>query len=118
MADVKEQVKEIKQSFRLMMDGYVANSMREKGVQYKLNWGATLPRLREAAETYGKNYDLAIALWKEMTGAEYTFCHADAVVLKTMIRSNPGLMLLRDGKVVGKWPSTALPRPDEIDTSK
>ena len=60
----------------------------------------------------------AIALWKEMTGAEYTFCHADAVVLKTMIRSNPGLMLLRDGKVVGKWPSTALPRPDEIDTSK
>ena len=65
MADVKEQVKEIKQSFRLMMDGYVANYMREKGVQYKLNWGATLPRLREAAETYGKNYDLAIALWKE-----------------------------------------------------
>ena len=59
--------------------------------------------------------DEAIAGWQEMTGAEYPFCHADAVVLKTMIRSNPGLMLLRDGKVVGKWPSTALPRPDEID---
>ena len=57
----------------------------------------------------------AIANWKEMTGAEYPFCHADAVVLKTMIRSNPGLMLLHDGKVVGKWPSTDLPTPKDID---
>ena len=57
----------------------------------------------------------AIATWQELTGAEYPFCHADAVVLKTMIRSNPGLMLLHDGKVEGKWPSTALPSPNEID---
>ena len=56
----------------------------------------------------------AIENWKEMTGAEYPFCHADAVVLKTMIRSNPGLMLLHDGKVVGKWPSTDLPTPEEV----
>ena len=58
-------VKEIKQSFRQMMDGVVAKSMRDKGVDYKLNWGATIPRLREKANAYGKNYDLAIALWKE-----------------------------------------------------
>ena len=55
-----------------------------------------------------------IETWKEMTGAEYPFCRGDAVVLKTMIRSNPGLMLLHDGKVVGKWPSTALPRVEEL----
>ena len=58
-------VKEIKQSFRQMMDGAIAKSMRDKGLSYKLNWGATLPRLREKADAYGKNYDLAIALWKE-----------------------------------------------------
>ena len=63
--DIQQQVKEIKQSFRQMMDGSVAASMRTKGVDYKLNWGATLPRLREKAEELGKNYDLAIALWKE-----------------------------------------------------
>ena len=63
--DIQQQVKEIKQSFRQMMDGSVAASMRTKGVDYKLNWGATLPRLREKAEEIGKNYDLAIALWKE-----------------------------------------------------
>ena len=56
----------------------------------------------------------AIKNWKEMTGAEYPFCLADAVVLKTIIRSNPGLVLLHDGKVVGKWPSTALPTPEEL----
>ena len=63
--DIKEHVKEIKLSFRQMMDGSVAKSMRDKGLTYKLNWGATLPRLREKADAYGKNYDLAIALWKE-----------------------------------------------------
>ena len=63
--DIQQQLKEIKQSFRQMMDGAVAASMRTKGVDYKLNWGATLPRLREKAEELGKNYDLAIALWKE-----------------------------------------------------
>ena len=63
--NIQQQVKEIKQSFRQMMDGSIAASMRTKGVDYKLNWGATLPRLREKAEEIGKNYDLAIALWKE-----------------------------------------------------
>ena len=63
--DIEQQVKEIKQSFRQMMDGSVAQSMRNKGVDYKLNWGATLPRLKDKALEIGKNYDLAIALWKE-----------------------------------------------------
>jgi len=63
--DINQQVKEIKQSFRLMMDGVVASSMRNKGLEYKLNWGATLPRLKSKANEIGKNYDLAIALWKE-----------------------------------------------------
>jgi hypothetical protein len=48
-----------------MMDGAVAQSMRDKGVNYHLNWGATLPRLREMADEIGPDYDLAIALWKE-----------------------------------------------------
>lgn len=66
-------VKEIKQSFRQMMDGAVAQSMRDKGLNYHLNWGATLPRLQEMVKeianseelTTVSQYDLAIALWKE-----------------------------------------------------
>ena len=63
--EVQDKVKEIKQSFRQMMDGVVSKSMRDKGAAYKLNWGATLPRLQAKADEIGKNYDLAIALWKE-----------------------------------------------------
>jgi len=62
---IEDQIKEIKQSFRQMMDGSISQSMRNKGVNYHLNWGATLPRLRAKADEIGKNYDLAIALWKE-----------------------------------------------------
>ena len=71
--DINQTVKEIKQSFRQMLDGAVAKSMRDKGVDYKLNWGATLPRLREMADEMvhgpwsmvNDRYSLAIALWKE-----------------------------------------------------
>lgn len=63
--EIEAQIKEIKLSFRQMMDGSIAQSMRNKGVDYHLNWGATLPRLRDKADGIGKNYDLAIALWKE-----------------------------------------------------
>lgn len=63
--DIHEKVQEIKRSFRLIMDGATATSMRSKGLQYKLNWGATLPRLREMANQIGPNYSLAIELWKE-----------------------------------------------------
>ena len=62
---VPSKIKEIKQSFRQMMDGSVAQSMRDKGLNYHLNWGATLPRLQEMAQEIGQDYDLAIALWKE-----------------------------------------------------
>jgi hypothetical protein len=73
MEDVREIIKEIKQSFRQMMDGAVAQSMRDKGLNYHLNWGATLPRLKAKAEdivnsqqlTADSQYSLAIALWKE-----------------------------------------------------
>ena len=74
MSTIQEQVKEIKQSFRQLMDGATAQSMRDKGVAYKLNWGASIPMLREKAEELKTStvnlqpstlYQLSIALWKE-----------------------------------------------------
>jgi len=63
--DIHSQLKQIKQSFRLLMNGVVSHSMREKGLEYKLNWGVQLPHLIEMAGEYEKNYALAIELWKE-----------------------------------------------------
>jgi len=58
-------LRKIKQSFRLYMNGDASRSMREKGVEYKLNWGVPIPTLKAMAAEYGKDYELAIALWKE-----------------------------------------------------
>lgn len=50
-----------------------------------------------------------IELWRDKTGAEYPFCLMDDVTLKTMIRSNPGLLLLKDGTILNKWSDADLP---------
>ena len=55
-----------------------------------------------------------IERWRDLTGAEYQFCNADETTLKTMIRSNPGLMLLKDGTIIGKWNHNALPQTDDL----
>lgn len=55
----------------------------------------------------------AVAHWTDITGADYPFAIADETTLKTMIRSNPGLMLLKNGTIVGKWSHNRLPALDE-----
>lgn len=58
--------------------------------------------------------DKPIRRWIELTGAEYPFCTTDETTLKTMIRSNPGLMLLRDGVVAAKWSHNQLPTVERL----
>lgn len=60
-----QKLMEIKRSFRLLMNGPGSQSMREKGLGYKINWGVPFTELKKMAEEYGKDYDLAIELWKE-----------------------------------------------------
>ncbi|MCF0201811.1 MAG: triose-phosphate isomerase [Bacteroidaceae bacterium] len=56
----------------------------------------------------------AIARWQDMTGAEYPFCTTDPVTLKTIVRSNPGLLLLKDATIIQKWSHNELPSEDEL----
>jgi len=51
--------------------------------------------------------------WRNITGAEYPFCNTDDITLKTIIRSNLGLLLLKDGVIIRKWSHNNL--PDEQD---
>lgn len=60
----EEKVRHIKQSFRLYMNGETAESLREKGLQYKICWGVSLQHLQEMAAEYGKDKALAEELWK------------------------------------------------------
>lgn len=63
--ETHEKLKQIKQSFRPMMNGEAMRSMRNKGVNYHLNWGVSIIDLRKMAEEWGSDYDVAIELWKE-----------------------------------------------------
>lgn len=51
----------------------------------------------------------AVEQWRDMTGAEYPFCTMDDITLKTIIRSNPGLLLIKDGTILNKWSDSNLP---------
>lgn len=48
-----------------MMNGPASRSMREKGLDYRLNWGVSFTDLKQMAGEIGKDYNLAIELWKE-----------------------------------------------------
>lgn len=63
--ETKFKLKEIRSSYRLMMNGPGSQSMREKGLDYKINWGVPLISLKQMAVQYGKDYDLAVELWKD-----------------------------------------------------
>ena len=56
----------------------------------------------------------AIEKWRDLTGAEYPFCLTDDITLKTIVRSNPGLVLMKDGKVIRKWSHNNLPEEEEL----
>ena len=54
----------------------------------------------------------AVREWIDRTGAAYPVLLAEDTELNTMVRSNPGLLLLHNGKVAGKWSNNNLPELD------
>ena len=63
--ETHQKLMQIKRSFRLLMNGPTSQSMSQKGIGYKINWGVPFIELKKMASEYGKDYSLAIELWKE-----------------------------------------------------
>ena len=58
--------------------------------------------------------ELTIADFNEDTGLNLTYGMADDILLKTIVRSNPGIVLFKDGIIVDKWHIKKLPSFDEV----
>ncbi|MBL7894347.1 MAG: DoxX family protein [Bacteroidia bacterium] len=55
-----------------------------------------------------------INAYKHAHQALYDFASVDAIVLKTMVRSNPGLILIKDGTVIMNWHHNNFPSYSEV----
>lgn len=53
--------------------------------------------------------------WKDLTGANYQFLQASDDIVRAMVRSNPGLLLLRQGRIIAKWSHNDLPDETVLD---
>lgn len=53
-------------------------------------------------------------LWQKRTGAEYDLHWADKSMLRDMTRANPGLVLIKDGIIKGKWTASDIPEPELV----
>lgn len=81
-------------------------------------------QINELAEYCNKNDYLFICItssisedienFKNLTSATYDFYNMDEITLKTIIRSNPGLVLLKKGTIMGKWHYNDIPTIKEL----
>ena len=95
----------------------VAYNLTQSDVQYQ----PAINRLAEYAQEKGiRFYGLTssserdIEAYKKRNHVPYEFCTADEIQLKTMIRSNPGVIILREGTILDKWAGKDVPDVKEL----
>lgn len=89
---------------------------------YAEKWTQSIQPVIKAAQAAGHkaaamtkfNDDSAINDFKQLIGADYPFWRGDDIMLKTIIRSNPGVVLMKNGVIINKWHYSKLPSFEEI----
>ena len=89
---------------------------------YLESWREDIQPVVESAKAAGHSVmamtkfadDAAIADFKQAVGADYPFHRGDDILLKTIIRSNPGVVLMKEGVILNKWHHDKLPAFDDI----
>ncbi|MFR9165804.1 MAG: BT_3928 family protein [Dysgonomonas sp.] len=101
-------------SYVFLMISYSLNDMRE----------TYLSRF-EDVNNYAKDYDYKfycltsstkdyILQWENENANNFVYCLTDARTLKTMARSNPGLILMKNGIIINKWTGSEVPSEKEL----
>lgn len=74
---------------------------------YCAHWGYNIMGLTASgSETIRK--------WTENAGADLRFMFCDEIPLQTIVRSNPGLVLLNKGVIINKWSHANIPSDEEL----
>ena len=89
---------------------------------YVADWREDIQPVVEAAEAAGHAVvamtkfvdDTTLDDFRKTVGADYPFYRGDDILLKTIIRSNPGVVLMKQGVIVNKWHHDQLPAFDHI----
>lgn len=55
-----------------------------------------------------------ILAWAKENTIDFNFCNTDERTLKTITRSNPGLLLIKGGVVINKWADLEVPAEEDL----
>ncbi len=98
----------------------IVSAQINKGV-----WGENLDKLKEIQKTFYekgmKSYLLTSSSNEEITSFEFNtnagfnYLIGDETMLKTVVRSNPGLVLVQNGNIIGKWHYNDIPDSKAFD---
>ena len=78
-----------------------------------------------AAEAKNKGYNFILLTasspdnfeaFRNETGIQADIFNTDEITLKTMIRSNPGLIVLKKGTILKKYHFNDIPKPEELSS--
>jgi hypothetical protein len=91
----------------------------------KANYRNRFNKIADDAQKTGMNFigltastprEIEDFIEKEKPPFDFYFC--DDITLKTIVRANPGLILLREGTIMGKWHRNDIPKFEDIDFEK
>jgi uncharacterized membrane protein YphA (DoxX/SURF4 family) len=96
-------------------------------IAYDLNKSSTKPQekintLANRAAEHGMSFICLTSTlpdesraFAEANNAPYEFFNCDEITLKTIVRSNPGLMVIKDGTIAAKYHYNDIPTPAEFE---
>ncbi|MEL6944444.1 MAG: hypothetical protein AAFO82_17420 [Bacteroidota bacterium] len=101
----------------------VTKSIYEWNDKYVKRWKEVVnPVLMEAEKAGWNIYAVSkpyesqtIEDFRQETQSAYPFYKADDILLKTIVRSNPGIVLWKEGKIIDKWHFKKLPSFQEME---